>query len=189
VTFFAHKEDNQSIDTPSDMSSLNFTWDFGDGNYDYSQNPNHTFSERDKYKVTLTVIDDDGETTIEKFYVDLSEEQDYSVIYIGIAGTIILIIIIVVILITLKRRRAVEELPRPVQKPVPGRGIAPNIQYRQGWQPTMPAPRQLYPYKSMREPRSPQSMGEYSRPINTQRTASESGQVKVKDILSMIQHK
>lgn len=190
VTFFAHKEDNQSIDSPSDMSSLNFTWNFGDGNYDYSPNPNHTFSERDKYEVTLTVIDDDGESTIEKFYVDLSDPQDYSMMYLGLTGIIILIIIIFAILIIIRRKkRTMEKFPSPLQKPVIGRGIPPNVQYRQGWQPTLPAPRQLYPYKSMEEPRSPQSMGDPSRPISTQRTTSESDQVKVKDILSKIQQK
>ncbi|HDM25285.1 MAG TPA: PKD domain-containing protein, partial [Thermoplasmatales archaeon] len=47
-----------SID--SDGSIINWTWDFGDGNISYEQNPSHIYTKNGTYNVTLTVTDDDG---------------------------------------------------------------------------------------------------------------------------------
>jgi len=46
--------------TDIDGTIVNWTWDFGDGNISYEQNPTHTYTDNDTYNVTLTVIDDDG---------------------------------------------------------------------------------------------------------------------------------
>ncbi|HEC77068.1 MAG TPA: PKD domain-containing protein [Thermoplasmatales archaeon] len=43
-----------------DGSIVNWTWNFGDGNYSYEQNPSHQYSDDGVYNVTLTVTDDDG---------------------------------------------------------------------------------------------------------------------------------
>ncbi len=37
---------------------LNYTWDFGDGNFSYETNPAHTFSTSGLHKVTLTVLNE-----------------------------------------------------------------------------------------------------------------------------------
>ncbi|MEA2053716.1 MAG: PKD domain-containing protein [Candidatus Thermoplasmatota archaeon] len=48
----------QFSDISSDIDELiNWTWDFGDGNTSYEQNPAHQYSEKRTYNVTLTVID------------------------------------------------------------------------------------------------------------------------------------
>ena len=44
----------------SDGSIVNWTWDFGDGNISYEQNPQHQYADNGIYNVTLTVKDDDG---------------------------------------------------------------------------------------------------------------------------------
>jgi len=46
----------------SDGYIVNYTWDFGDGNVSYLQNPHHRYPNAGKYVVILTVTDDDGAT-------------------------------------------------------------------------------------------------------------------------------
>jgi len=41
---------------------VNWTWNFGDGNIGYEQNPQHQYSSPGIYNVTLTVMDNDGVT-------------------------------------------------------------------------------------------------------------------------------
>lgn len=50
-----------STDTPSDRSSLQYFWDFGDGATSTQRSPKHRYSEPGTYNVTLGVKDDDGE--------------------------------------------------------------------------------------------------------------------------------
>ena len=40
-----------------DGNIVNYTWDFGDGFFNYTENPTHIFSENGEYNVTLTVRD------------------------------------------------------------------------------------------------------------------------------------
>ena len=49
---------NESWD--EDGSIVNYTWDFGDGKYNYTENPIHIFTENGEYNVTLTVRDNNG---------------------------------------------------------------------------------------------------------------------------------
>ena len=66
VNFFWSPLEPTVLDTVqfSDNSSgiddelVNWTWDFGDGNISYEQNPTHKFAEKKTYTVTLTVIDE-----------------------------------------------------------------------------------------------------------------------------------
>jgi len=46
----------------SDGIIVNWTWNFGDGNISYEQNPAHQYADDGVYNVTLTVTDDDGAT-------------------------------------------------------------------------------------------------------------------------------
>jgi len=45
-----------------DGSIVNWTWNFGDGNTSYLQDPTHQYADNGMYNVTLTVTDDDGAT-------------------------------------------------------------------------------------------------------------------------------
>lgn len=45
--------------TDIDGSIVNWTWDFGDGNVSYQQNPTHVYGADGSYNVTLNVIDND----------------------------------------------------------------------------------------------------------------------------------
>ena len=49
---------NESWD--EDGQIVNYTWDFGDGKYNYTDNPIHIFTENGEYNVTLTVRDNNG---------------------------------------------------------------------------------------------------------------------------------
>jgi len=47
--------------TDQDGTIVNWTWDFGDGNTSFLQNPMHQYDDNGTYDVTLTVTDDDGD--------------------------------------------------------------------------------------------------------------------------------
>ena len=46
----------------SDGSIVNYTWNFGDGNISYEQNPMHQYANSETYNVTLTVKDNSSAT-------------------------------------------------------------------------------------------------------------------------------
>jgi PKD repeat protein len=59
--------------TPSpDASIVNWTWNFGDGNYSYQQNTSHTYYDDGNYTVSLTILDSDSNsnTTNKTIVVD-----------------------------------------------------------------------------------------------------------------------
>jgi PKD repeat protein len=112
VEFYAHSEGISHIDTPSDNGSLNYTWDFGDGVKDYSPNPTHTFSKRDKYEVTLVVIDDDGATVEETIVVNLKQSDNYFTLVIGI-GSLAGVIIVLIIVFLIFRKKRLSKGPEP----------------------------------------------------------------------------
>lgn len=43
---------------------VNWSWDFGDGNISYLQNPQHYYSSPGNYSVNLTIIDDDNSSSV-----------------------------------------------------------------------------------------------------------------------------
>ncbi|MGF3554024.1 MAG: C25 family cysteine peptidase, partial [Thermoplasmatota archaeon] len=43
---------------------INWSWDFGDGNTSYNQNPSHEYSSEGTYNVSLTVSDDESNTDV-----------------------------------------------------------------------------------------------------------------------------
>jgi PKD repeat protein len=197
VKFDAHKNGNASIDTPSDQRFLNFTWDFGDGDMDYSINPTHTYSDYDRYTVTLTVTDDDGELVTESFEVNLKEENDNSLLFIGL-GLIVVLIIIIITLIGLamaknRARRASRERQQPE---IESRTKMDSGTYKS----SQSADIRLGHEKNIRQPIKESPRGERkftdtrtSRPIKTAKSQSDSadsdGKVQVKDLMSMIKQK
>jgi PKD repeat protein len=59
---FGYFDVGNSYDTPSDMSTLNYTWYFDGGTVLFGMNVSHSFSDNGVYIVTLVVEDDDGAT-------------------------------------------------------------------------------------------------------------------------------
>lgn len=55
--------------TDPDGYIVNYTWDFGDGNISYEQNPVHTFTKNNTYNVTLTIKDNNGSTATDNIWI------------------------------------------------------------------------------------------------------------------------
>ncbi len=60
ITFNAEK----SNDTSSDLASLRYLWDLGDGVLEYGKKISHTYSHAGTFNVTLSVKDNDGEIAV-----------------------------------------------------------------------------------------------------------------------------
>ncbi|UCE39177.1 MAG: PKD domain-containing protein, partial [Thermoplasmata archaeon] len=61
-------------DTASDISSLTYSWDFGDGSSVSGPSPNHVYSKSGLYIVTLIVTDDDGITSQDTLTVTVNND-------------------------------------------------------------------------------------------------------------------
>jgi PKD repeat protein len=124
-----------STDSGSDMISLNYTWDLGDGTTAYGMKVNHSYSEAKTYTLSLTVTDDDGDsdtivTTIRVYPLDEPKEpvtddgeESSMALFAGVAVIIIIIVIIILFLLLLKRKQ-IEEPTEPIpppstQEPIP----------------------------------------------------------------------
>jgi len=62
-----------SVDTPSDMSKLTYSWDFGDGTVGTGPQPTHIFNGSGRFTVRLTVTDDDGASTWDQVIVTVQD--------------------------------------------------------------------------------------------------------------------
>ncbi len=74
ITFFPKANFSYSPAFPTDLDTVhftdlsddsdgfitNYTWNFGDGNVSYEQNPEHMYSDDGQYNITLTVTDNEG---------------------------------------------------------------------------------------------------------------------------------
>jgi len=57
------------------ITPYNWSWDFGDGNISYEQNPLHNYSTKEVYVVNLTITDEDGNGVID-WYVTTAKIED-----------------------------------------------------------------------------------------------------------------
>jgi PKD repeat protein len=102
VAFTPNRSGTSELDSPSDLQTLNYTWDFGDGGVSYLAYPNHNYSKEDTYQVILTVRDDDGSQSTASFELKLDESLDGEMAtewMLGIIGLISVIVIILMIII------------------------------------------------------------------------------------------
>ena len=107
TAYFIHQPDKPKINeevTFTDSSSdadgtiVNYTWNFGDGNISYEQNPVHKYAEDGTYTVTLSVTDNDGATDEATLTITVEKEQATSILPI-IAIVILIIIAIAVVFV------------------------------------------------------------------------------------------
>ncbi len=117
VTFAANLTEDGLIDSASDIATLNYTWDFGDGSKSHMPGPNHTFAKNGKYEIILKVRDDDNEIGTARFELDLNPKrsQDDLLQVWGLAagGVFALMILIVVFLLFKKYQAKPEPKPKP----------------------------------------------------------------------------
>ncbi|MEE9150975.1 MAG: putative Ig domain-containing protein, partial [Thermoplasmata archaeon] len=66
-----------STDTPSDIDSLNYTWNFGDGYLGYGINITHVYQDNGTYIVNLVVRDDDFAFGIDILNVTLNNSPPF----------------------------------------------------------------------------------------------------------------
>ncbi|UCE36288.1 MAG: PKD domain-containing protein, partial [Thermoplasmata archaeon] len=64
-----------ATDTPSDLPTINYEWDLGDGTYKTSRSVTHTYQHNGMFDVTLTVTDDDGAVGQDNMNVIVSNGQ------------------------------------------------------------------------------------------------------------------
>jgi PKD repeat protein len=103
-----------STDTANDISGLTFTWDFGDGNKSAGKVVEHTYSQPGTYSVKLTVVDDDGDMSVQSMLVIIdgpeeevdsaSTNEQSSLSTQQIMAAIVVIVIVVIIFIMFLRK-------------------------------------------------------------------------------------
>lgn len=80
-----------STDSPSDIDTLVYHWDFGDGGTSDKRSPEHRYSSSGEYNITLTVTDDNGAVSTYSAIVVLDvEDTSVNLWYVIIIGIIIL---------------------------------------------------------------------------------------------------
>ncbi len=94
-----------SLSYDSDGSIVNYTWDFGDGNISYEENPVHAYAKIGTYNVTLVVTDDDGATGEITIKVKVTKEEVNTLLYIAII-VILVVVAIAVVAIWKKRTKS-----------------------------------------------------------------------------------
>lgn len=213
VKFMPDKTGSNSIDSPSDIGTLNYTWTFGDGDIGYGPNPEHTYLEQKKYKVKLTVSDDDGAIGEKTFELNLAEDETIDpIMTLGLVLIGILIIFIIsFILIINNRNKRIKTLKKLVEEeePTPTSGTAQSkqIPYQSGQSRFHQIPPTQTP-SSTRAEVGPERFRTTSKegaikstPLPTRRSATRAGAgraqrsstredgVKVKDLLTMMKNK
>ena len=80
------------IVSDTDSYSFNYLWDFGDGNYSESVNPNHDYSilYNNNYKVILKVEDETGMQGFAEIDINLSDENISDPLTLNFVGDIMM---------------------------------------------------------------------------------------------------
>jgi chitinase len=58
-----------------DGNVVSYAWEFGDGNTDTGSNPTHSYADAGKYRVTMTVKDNDGATSSDVTLADVESKS------------------------------------------------------------------------------------------------------------------
>jgi len=84
---------------------INYTWDFGDGEFSYEKNPVHVYVKSGNYTVILRVTDNDNlsNLTTTKAYIDIKEAEKELPLTFLIIFIIAMIVVILIILLFLPR--------------------------------------------------------------------------------------
>jgi len=95
---------------PDGIIIVNYTWDFGDKNTSYMENPIHSYAKQGNYIVFLTVVDNDNlsNTAIASIYIrdpEPEEEKEQSLPILSILLMAIIATIMPVFILKSKRRR------------------------------------------------------------------------------------
>ncbi len=137
-----------STDSPWELENLRYLWKFGDGKSGNGINVTHVYKSAKRFKVELSVYDDDDEVSKYTRYVNVTEpasvtEKDEglgdTVLFAAIGGVVILIILIIFAFLMLQKRKKEaeegEEQPEIPEQPVlpmppllfppPGQGMPP----------------------------------------------------------------
>ncbi|MBC7081428.1 MAG: tandem-95 repeat protein [Thermoplasmatales archaeon] len=102
-----------SLSTDEDGSIVNWTWNFGDGNISYEQNPKHAYEKEGTYNVTLIVKDNDGATAEKVIQIEIKAEKVNIWLYLII---IVILIIIAIAVFAIWRRRSKGEKKETEEK-------------------------------------------------------------------------
>ncbi len=151
ISFFA----TESFDTSSDIDSLIYIWDFGDGQTGNGLAVNHSYIEQGEYTLKLNVTDDDGAFDVQQINIEIypkfpppppessEEKMDYFSVIITLIIIIVIFIFFIILWLFLKRKRNKEAvlLPGPMptlpkQPPLPMPVMQPTLPK----QPPLPMP-------------------------------------------------
>ena len=80
-----------SVSVGPDSEIISYTWDFGDGTTGTGKNPSHVYTKPGVYSVILTVVDNNGKTSLKTFLITIgagaettAQNQESSFSYLGI---------------------------------------------------------------------------------------------------------
>jgi PKD repeat protein len=109
-----HQLEVNVSDTSSDLPGLTVTWEFQDGGKETGTKVNHTFAEAGRWKVKVTVEDDDGAKVSKEVTVTVTgetiippDDDERNMLAIGIgAGLAVLVVVIVLLYLFVLRPRS-----------------------------------------------------------------------------------